>query len=141
MGEAKKQKPKGNSGIRNLEYWRETILAWQRSGKTQARFCEERELSHHVFRDRLYRLRKLEPDFARVRRKASDGSTSSVNFFPVRVVAEGTADKAISALPTSHHEDRPLVVRLAGTKSIEVSGDFDETIFRKLVRVLEDPSC
>ena len=126
------------SHIKDGAFWQKTILAWRESGLSQERFCANRGLSHHIFRDRLHRFRKLDPEFARARKKPLNPA-NAMKFVPVRIVSSNDNDG--SRAVAVRCQQAPLLVNLQGRRSITVSGDFDESIFRKLLRVLEDPSC
>jgi hypothetical protein len=98
-------------------FWRRMIRQWKNSGQTQAEFCRRKRLSLWALR---YWRDKLPAKELVQERK------SRASFLPVRVI------------PTS---ETGLEVQLRSGQVLRVHQDFDPEILKKLISVLEAPTC
>ena len=99
-------------------FWRRMIRQWKNSGQTQAEFCRRKRIS--LWSLRYWRNRLPAKELVQERRPRS-------SFLPVRVI------------PTP--AEFGLEVQLRGGHVIRIRQDFDTEMLRKLVWVLEAPTC
>lgn len=53
-----------DKGKGDLDFWREQISAFKKSGLTQKEYCRKEKLNFHAFQYRLYRVIKKEADLS-----------------------------------------------------------------------------
>jgi hypothetical protein len=102
--------------------WIKIMADWRRCGVQGSQFCRRRRLAYSAFRF----WKKELPDRER-RRRERRGAPEKASFriIPVRVV-----------------EKSPPVVPLevlSGGRTLRIPGDFDPTLLRKVLSVLEGP--
>ena len=98
---------------RSAEEWRGLLTAWKQSGKTRELWCRE----HGVSKESLRRWTK--------RLNRSDANAS--------LVEVGTVPSVAGALPALR-----LCIRSNG--DVELVGEFDEDILRRVLRVAREAS-
>lgn len=96
---------------------RRLILEQSKSGQSQTEFCQRQGVSLHAFRFWKYRG---------VRREARPSAIERPRLVPVRLLGGA---------------DAPLELAIRGGRTIRVRPGFDEPTLRRLVAVLENPSC
>jgi hypothetical protein len=96
---------------------RRLIRAQERSGLTQEEFCRRQDVSLHAFRVWKYRGEG---------RGGAGARDAGPCLVPVRLL--GGADACIE-------------VSLGGGRSVRVGPGFDEATLRRVIAVLETPSC
>ena len=104
--------------------WAALVSEWRASGASQAAFCRERGLNANSFNFWKLRVLRQRPGTRRARSslEAVTGAGAPA-FIPVRVAAP---------------EACALEVCLRTGHMIRITADFDETILRRLIGVLED---
>jgi hypothetical protein len=102
-------------------YWRDVLRQWNRSGQTIRAFCDEHGLSEPSF----YGWKRT------IGERDQQRETGEPVFVPVRVTTTTTATAAAAALE---------VVAGAG-RVVRVPAGFDADTLRRLLAVLEAPSC
>lgn len=101
-----------------VERRRRLIRAQERSGLTQEEFCRRQNVSLHAFRVWKYR--------GAARRAARSADREGPRLVPVRLL--GTPDARIE-------------LSVGGWRTVRVGPGFDEATLRRLLAVLESPSC
>ena len=108
--------------------WKALLNDFRRSGLTQAEFCRRRQISLHSFRKRLYQ--PVPP-----RTASSDDRLAAADhpFLPVTILPD----------PSSAITDPPahLELVLPNGRRIAVAPGFDPQTLRRLIAVVEGPSC
>lgn len=102
--------------------WRAVLVDFHRSGLTHADFCQQRGLSLHSFRKRLYRPKPGPPP---IERGGSATTHPPARFLPVTI------------RPEELGPDRPLTLLLADHRRIAVGPGFDPDTLRRLIDCLE----
>lgn len=96
---------------------RRLIRKQEKSGLPQAEFCHRQDVSLHAFRFWKYRG---------VRHDARPSAIETPRLVPVRLLGG---------------VDNVLELEIRGGRTIRVRPGFDEPTLRRLVAVLENPSC
>jgi hypothetical protein len=117
---------RGKAGSRDPERsrrWTSLVSEWRASGVSQAAFCRERGLNANSFNFWKLRMLRQRPGTRRARGalEATTGAGASA-FIPVRIAAPVAC---------------ALDVCLRSGHTIRIAADFDETVLRRLIRVLE----
>jgi len=93
-------------------FWKAHVLAWQNSGLNRAEYCRRQRLSYDAL---TYWYAKT---------KGADSQTPSSSIVPVLAIQP--------VEPQS-----PIRIRCGKQFTIELDGEFDEAVLRKVIRVLE----
>jgi len=113
--------------------WSALLNDFRRSGLTHVEFCRRRGISVHSFRKRLYNARTPKP--APAPTLGVDCSSDGVAhpFLPVTIVPD--------PIPAVALPQQPLELILPNGRRIAVAPGFDPPTLRRLIAVVEDPSC
>lgn len=111
------------AGEERRRRWTEWVSKWECSGSSQAVFCREHGLNANTFNFWKLRVLRQRPGTSRSRgAHEATGGSGAPAFVPVRV-----ATRAPCAVE----------VCLRGGHTIRITADFDETVLRRLLGVLE----
>jgi len=117
------------------EFWEAAIRLWAESGLSVRDFCRQEGLAEHTFYSwRRELLPKSPPP------NAAGNDTSTVEFVPVRVVAENMAlAQRASAEPAAGTPPIEIVHRSGW--SVHIPDGFDPTTLDAVLTVLERRPC
>ena len=109
--------------------WNALLGEFRRSGLTQAEFCRRRQISLHSFRKHLYQPHPSQTASSDDRPAAA----ADHHFLPVTILPD----------PAPPITDSPphLELILPNGRRIAVAPGFDSRTLRRLITVLEQPSC
>lgn len=118
------------------QHWRDVIERWRSSGQSIRAFCAEQHLSEasfHAWRRTIARRDQLR---SQVGDKADDADRADrPAFVPVRILAP-----ALDATTTTSAAVG-LELVLGSRRVVRVSPGFDDVTLRRLLTLLEEPSC
>ena len=95
-------------------FWKAHVQAWKDSGLKRAEYCRRQRLSYDAL---TYWYAKT---------KNADSQTASSSIVPVLTIQ-----------PVEPPVQSPIRIRCGKQFTIELDGEFDETVLRKVIRVLE----
>lgn len=118
------------------QHWRDAIRQWQSSGQTIRGFCAAHHLSEHSFHAWRRTIARRDQLRSQVGDKADDADRADrPAFVPVRILAP-----ALDATTTTSAAVG-LELVLGSRRTIRVSPGFDDVTLRRLLALLEEPSC
>jgi hypothetical protein len=109
--------------------WSALLNDFRRSGLTHAEFCRRREISIHSFRKRLYQARTPKPTPS----VHLSAVSPAPDFIPVTILPD--------PIPTTAPGQQSLELILPNGRRIAVAPGFDPPTLRRLIAVVEDPTC
>jgi hypothetical protein len=109
--------------------WEAILRDFRNSRLTHAEFCRRRGISLHSFRKRLYQARPPKPAPA----DHSSPVDAIPHFLPVTILPDPAPAIAVS--------QQLLELILPNGRRIAVAPGFDSQTLRRLIAVVEDPSC
>ncbi len=117
------------------EYWRAQSEAWQSSGKTQADFCEDHDLSLTAFRWWRWKLKK------EAATAPAEANGQRMRLVPIRVVDLQARSPPPLSCPASSDRPSAFEVLLESGTCLRVPRDFDAEALCSLLRTLEAAGC
>ena len=138
MAQGQSLRSSGESRPRS-EYWRGQHEAWQRSGLTQAAFCEEHALSLAAFRWWRWKLKREGSEHKTP--AAPSEKSLRMRLVPVRVVDPETSSPPRLSCSASIQAPSSFDVLLGSGTCLRVPQDFDAEALSRLLRTLEAVGC
>lgn len=107
-----------------VAYWQRFVNEWERSGQSQAAFCQARDLKLSTFRWWRHQLLQEAAESGQAK-----GSKSQELFIPVRIVDTPSSPSA------------PIEILLPNTRRIQIHPGFDPNTLRQVLAVLDESAC
>ena len=117
------------------EHWADVVSQWRASGLSQKEFCRRRDISDRALNNWLYKSPYRER-VARILAARSQGKldAQAPRFLPVAVLSDAPVAASEASCAT-------IEVVLKSGSRIAVTPGFDAETLRRVVAVLEAPTC
>ncbi len=99
---------------RSSAFWKVHVKAWRSSGLNRAEYCRRHSLSYDAL------------TYWHSKTKCTDSQTAPCSIVPVLSIQ--TTDRPVHS---------PIRIRFREQLTIELEGEFDEAVLRKVIKVLE----